>query len=153
MGNKLVIKDGVCTGCKASTEIRGTLKIPKGTTEIGAGAFPHAHAVTALELPRSLRIIGDKALCWCTGLTGALTFPGGVTEIGARAFQGCRNLNRLALRRSLRTIGAAAFQECTGLAGTLTPQARLHYSPFVNRSPCRYCCRCCTWVGTAITLP
>ena len=93
MGNKLVVKGGVCKGCRAGENgerhtdpagahkaLRGTLKIPRGVTDIGQRAFDHAHGITALELPRSLRTIGAGAFNYCTGLTGTLTIPEGTHQ-------------------------------------------------------------------------
>ena len=134
-----MIKDGVCEGSKRGESLSGTLTIPEGTRKIGQGAFYHYENVTALELPRSLRIVGKGAFCYCIGLVGALALPDGVIDIQKEAFCDCWGITTLRLPRSLTAVGEKAFQGCSGLSGTLTIPGARALSVCTDRVVCRAC--------------
>jgi hypothetical protein len=60
--------------------------------EIRAGCFTGCTSLTELELPSSLRIIGDDAFYNCTSLTGPLLIPPFVSFIHPNAFRFCFGL-------------------------------------------------------------
>ena len=59
-------------------------------------------------------VIGDKAFCYCRGLT-SLTLPDGITSIGSWAFRDCRGLTSLTIPAGITSIHSLAFQYCSGL--------------------------------------
>ena len=65
-------------------------------------------------------VIGDKAFCYCRGLT-SLTLPDGITSIGYCAFNGCSGLTSLTLPDGITSIGPWAFRDCSGLTSLTIP--------------------------------
>ncbi len=65
-------------------------------------------------------VIGDKAFCYCRGLT-SLTLPDGITSIGYCAFNGCSGLTSLTLPDGITSIGSWAFRDCSGLTSLTIP--------------------------------
>ena len=59
-------------------------------------------------------VIGDKAFCYCRGLT-SLTLPDGITSIGSWAFRDCRGLTSLTIPAGITSIHSLAFLLCSGL--------------------------------------
>ena len=82
-------------------------------TEVSRNAFYRNDSLTAIRLPRVLRI-GAQAFCGCTALA-EVNIPDGVTELGDGVFAGCRSLQTVELPRSVRRIGTSAFALCSGL--------------------------------------
>jgi len=70
-------------------------------------------------IPDSVRIIGDGAFSFCSGLT-SVTIPNSVTGIGDGAFSFCSGLASVTIADSVTEIGWGAFKGCSGLRGTLT---------------------------------
>ena len=70
--------------------ISGVLRIPSGVTVIGAYAFAQCHAVTAIELPKHLQRIDNRAFYQCIGVkevnVKALTPP----ILGTEVFSGLK---------------------------------------------------------------
>ena len=69
---------------------------------------------TKINIPGSVKTIGDYAFIGCTGLT-SVTIPSSVTSIGERAFIGCTGLTSVTIPGSVTSIGKAAFINCIGL--------------------------------------
>jgi len=85
--------------------------VPEGVTELDRVAFRYCPGLVEVQLPSSLRKIGDNAFYRCEGLE-EIVIPEGVTELGDRAFRGCTMLRKVTLPRSLKTIPWYAFFEC-----------------------------------------
>lgn len=62
-----------------------------------------------VNLPRTIRSIGDYAFYECTALTGNINLPGGVEIIGEEAFYGVTNTGSIALPERLKQIYDMAF--------------------------------------------
>lgn len=75
-----------------------------------------------LEIPESIRGIGDGALENCSALIG-ITIPESVTSIGASAFRGCNNLQEITFPSQLKEIGKEAFADCSGLTKIHVPDS------------------------------
>ncbi len=73
-----------------------------------------AKNVKSVELPDSVKSIGNLAFSSCQSLTD-ITIPEGVTSIGEEAFYGCRSLPGINLPSGLTNIGRYAFSYCYGL--------------------------------------
>lgn len=71
--------------------IGGTLRLPVGVKHIGAYAFAQCHAITALELPKRLQQVDNRAFYQCIGVkevnVKSLTPP----TLGTEVFGGLKN--------------------------------------------------------------
>ncbi|MBQ2731342.1 MAG: leucine-rich repeat domain-containing protein [Clostridia bacterium] len=97
--------------------------IPEGVQVIGAAAFYHAQNLERVYFPDTLKTISPAqtnlfgAFENCTGLT-KLDIPTSVRTIGDYAFMGCTSLETVNIPRSShkdRTIGLGAFLNCPNL--------------------------------------
>ncbi len=90
------------------------INIPKSVTEIGYGAFSDCTSLTSITIPDSVTEIGEYAFAGCS-LT-SVTIPDSVTEIGEYAFSVCRSLTSVTIPDSVTSIiGDGAFWACTSL--------------------------------------
>ena len=87
-----------------------TVIIEPGLRSIGLSAFTNAHALTSVQIPETVKTIGDGAFSNC-GLD-SLALPEGLESIGEYAFSNCGSLRELSLPDSLRSIGKRAFSNC-----------------------------------------
>jgi hypothetical protein len=104
-----VINDSTFYGCAQL----GKLVFPASVKRIGAYSFGGSYGysnVWQIELNEGLESIGDFAFAYNYDLSGDLNIPGSVRTIGESAFVGCENLTgRLTLNEGLQEIGTAAF--------------------------------------------
>ena len=87
--------------------------IPDTVTEIENYAFFLCRGIREIKLPKSLRTLGESALC-STGLI-KVTIPRGVSEISDNLLGGSTNLTTVNLHRGITKIGNSAFKECMKL--------------------------------------
>ena len=87
---------------------------------IGDKAFCYCRGLTSLTLPAGITEIGSSAFAGCSGLT-SLTLPAGITSIGEYAFYGCSGLTSLTLPAGITSIGYRAFYDCSGLTSLTLP--------------------------------
>ena len=129
----------------------GDIKIPASieyegktyeVTEIISAAFSHCKEVTSVEIPNSVKKIGEGAFLGCKKLThitlpngittiepitfsnsGLVTFevPETVTSIGESAFANCYNLQSIVISRSVQSIDEHAFYACIGFTSFTLP--------------------------------
>ncbi|MDO5333909.1 MAG: leucine-rich repeat domain-containing protein [bacterium] len=94
--------------------------------EIGASAFAGCKALTAMEFPKSLKKIDEKAF-YGSGLAAAdLAGCPALGEIGAWSFAVCGDLTSATFPESLKELGTGAFYSASALTlGELPPVARL----------------------------
>lgn len=94
--------------------------------EIGASAFAGCKALTAMEFPKSLKRIDEKAF-YGSGLAAAdLAGCPALSEIGAWSFAACADLASVTFPESLKELGTGAFYSASALTlGELPPVARL----------------------------
>ena len=115
---------------------KGTLMLPKKTTQIAANAF---YGNTTVEmvfiqgkmkklakkslafsrikdvtLPDSLQEIEEGAFMYCSKLAD-VEIPKSVKKIGANAFDGCYELERVVLPQKLTTLEKETFRNCYSL--------------------------------------
>ena len=96
------------TGCKNTV-------IPNTVTSIGFCAFRGVEGLTSIEIPNSVKHIGENAFAFCYDLTGDLTIPNSVDTIGAGAFFYCQGFGgTLTIGESVAFIGDEAFRRCSG---------------------------------------
>ena len=130
--------------------------IPEGVTELegnyfggGArgifGAFDSCFSLESVQLPNTLKIIGDCAFSHCKHLK-RITIPDHVTHIHTCAFADCSSLEELNFPSGLQVVGDYAFQRCTALKKVLieNPECKIgncafHSSGVVEAAiPARY---------------
>lgn len=95
------------------------IKLPKSLIELSPnelyrnGAFQECTSLTEIELPGTLKIIGDRAFQH-TGLT-SITIPESVTEIGGGALSYCQSLESAILPEGLKILHDGLFAYCQAL--------------------------------------
>ncbi len=89
------------------------VNIPEGATEIASCAFFGCKNLTTINLPSSLKKIGNLSFKNC-GLT-SISIPDDTSTIGGNAFFGCSNLKSVKLPTKLTTIAQETFRDCISL--------------------------------------
>ena len=113
-----------------------SIELPSTLKTIGDYSFYHCSGLTSVTLPSSLENIGGAAFSGCTGLTGNLIIPEGVTSIESAAFYACSKFKTIDFSNctSLTKIGRAAFYECSELTNVdlsgCTSLILIEYSAF-----------------------
>lgn len=117
------------------TLIEGELTIPAGVTRIGAHTFSRNKKITKVNLPDSVREIGDTAFegtriteinlpttmdsigedAFRNCSLPSITLPEGITELKG-TFNGCTSLTTLNIPSSLKSINSFTFQSCNNLS-------------------------------------
>lgn len=96
----------------------------KPVVSIGKAAF-YVSDVTSVDIPASVKTIGEKAFSYCKDLT-KVTFRGnGLETIEDRAFEDCRKLTQFSFPTSLKSIGDHVFIYCP-------LQGELDFSNYAN---------------------
>ena len=90
--------------------------VPAGTTAIGDDEFNGQTDITSIIFPDSLRVIGTRAFCGCSGLLRVDLSRTRVTVMHELAFRGCTALAEVLLPSTLVKLGEYAFYLCTMLA-------------------------------------
>lgn len=95
-----------------------TVILPSNITEIGKYAF-YGSGLQTIELPSTLKVIGNNAFGNCSQFAGILELPDGLITIDSNAFNKTPISGDLVIPDSVETIGQNAFMNC-GITGTLT---------------------------------
>ena len=80
-------------------------------TAVGAEAFMGNRALLRVELPGSIKSLGEGSFCYCRGLLD-VNIPEGITEIPSTCFAQCVALDTIILPSSVTTLGKMAFYYC-----------------------------------------
>lgn len=91
--------------------LTGTYTVPEGVEWIFDTAFLKCQKLTKVDLPMSMKTIGQGAFSQCTGLT-EITIPQGVESISWSTFFNCSSLKTVRIPESVTTIESGAFQDC-----------------------------------------
>ena len=102
------------------TEIKGSLAIPTGVTQISDYVFFRCSSVTSLTIPNGVTTIGNSAFSGCSSVT-SFTIPNSVTTIGNSAFSGFKSVKSLTIPNSVTAIGKSAFSGCSSLESITLP--------------------------------
>lgn len=87
---------------------------PDGVESVSGELFANMNYIEKLELPKTLKVIGERAFSGFSNIT-EVEIPEGVTTIGDYAFRWCSNLAYVKLPDTLETIGKEAFRMCYAL--------------------------------------
>lgn len=91
-----------------------TVYLPNTLLDISSGAF-YGTGITSLNIPGSVRTIGNSAFKFCISLE-TLTFGNGIEIIDSSAFSNCNRLTSVEFPASVTSIGSEAFFDCTSLS-------------------------------------
>jgi len=94
--------------------------LPKILTNIGPYAFENCFALERLDIPDSVRTIGDFALAACVKLVEA-NLPLNLTSIPRSLFEGCLELSALNIPDQVTNIGGFAFASMNSLTNVTIP--------------------------------
>lgn len=98
-----------------------TLEVPSSVKKIGDYAFRAYKKLTSVTIPASVESISKQAFSSCEGLTSVTI--NGAKEIGDQAFWGCTNLTALTLGEGITKIGYGSFQGCYNLTSLTLPKS------------------------------
>ena len=99
-----------------------TCNLPKNIKEIKKQAF-YGDQRLKLDLPTSLKIIGDQAFRYCNSLQ-IETIPASVVTIENRAFANCSKLQSITFLGTPESIDANTFVSCSNLTVLRVPWAQ-----------------------------
>ncbi|MDE6411801.1 MAG: leucine-rich repeat domain-containing protein [Clostridia bacterium] len=106
------------TGIAATAENVTNLRIPYTynglpVTGIENFAFENNKAITRVNIPAGVTVIGREAFSGCTNLA-TVKVGSGLVEIGHAAFSGCA-ITEITIPASVTTINTSAFENCANL--------------------------------------
>ena len=110
-------KDGLCIVGRFLVNYLGNAKnvtIPEGVEEIALFAFTGNTSITAVYLPKSIKVIGNQAFARCNHLT-EVVFHSETEElerIEYGAFDGCSALKRINFPKHIKKLGDEVFKGC-----------------------------------------
>ena len=104
-----------CTGFHI-TEI----EVPDTVKGIGERCFGYCTSLTDVKLPDGLTALKDETFTGCTSLT-SIEIPDSVQSICADVFNGCSALKELTIPDTVTSIGAGAFYLCSSLEHLTIP--------------------------------
>ena len=123
--NKLPKENGVYYADSWAVDIdRGkneSYSLRSNTTGLADRLF-YLFDCSSVEIPNSVKYIGNGTFEECTGLTN-ITIPNSVISIGHSAFEGCIGLADISIPNSVTSIGQRAFYGCTGLTNITIPNS------------------------------
>lgn len=129
-----------------------SVKIPESVTDIGYNAFNNTLLLMKLqeanplviindilidgkecsgdiEIPKNVKIIGDKAFYSCDKIT-SIIIPEGVIKVGTSAFENCSNLTSIAIPDGVVRVGNSAFENCSNLSSIKIPDSVVSIGTF-----------------------
>ena len=96
--------------------------ISKGIEKIEKKVFTNSMVLERIEIPSTIKAIGDNAFISCGSLT-EITIPSNVTTIGNYAFSSCTSLTEITIPSNVTTMGNYAFSSCTSLTKITIPSS------------------------------
>ena len=110
-------KDGLCIVGRFLVDYLGNAKsvtIPEGVEEITCWAFARNKSITAVYLPKSIKVIGNQAFAGCDHLAEIVfnSETEGLDCIDYSAFGGCSALKKINLPKHINKLGDGAFDGC-----------------------------------------
>ena len=93
--------------------------------------FAYQIPISSIEIPASVKEIGNLAFSRCAGLTD-INLPGSIKTIGSGAFSSCNGLTEVIIPGSVDTIGSDAFSYCDALTYASIPASVKSLQGFNN---------------------
>ena len=96
-------------------ECKGIKKVnlPKSLKTIGEYAFSNCTGIQSeLTISNSLTLIGKSAFSNCSGINGTVKIPDGITEVSDSAFSNTK-LTKLVIHDNVTKLGNTAFSGCS----------------------------------------
>lgn len=103
-----------CTGLK-------NIDLSNSTVEEIAGMAFCGTAITSIQLPNTLKVLGNRALAQ-TKIT-SITLPSSLTDVEYNLFANCYELTTVNLPNTITNIGIAAFYRCYNLTSITIPNS------------------------------
>lgn len=109
------------------------VELPKTVEVIGRSAFEGCTGLHCITLPEKLKKIGSAAFRNCVALT-EIELPKTVSLIGCSVFENCISLQKVTLSVKIKKIPMNTFNNCTALTEiTLPPRCReIEFFAFTN---------------------
>ena len=104
-----------------------TIEIPDSVRRIGDFAFCNYKKLTSVTIPSSVTRIGECAFRDCSSLV-SVTIPSSVTSIGDVSFSGCSSLTSVTIPEGVTSIGEVAFRGCSSLTNITVDENNAKYS-------------------------
>lgn len=102
------------------TKIRKII-VKEGVTGLGDYCFARYYPeVTSIELPSTVRTIGEGAFMECKSLR-EIQLPSGLLEIPQDCFLECSQLKKIGIPDTVTTIGKNAFRKCENMVQLIIP--------------------------------
>lgn len=98
------------------------ITVKNGTTCIAFEAFYLNRTLEEVNLPDTIRAIGEDAFSDCLNLT-QINLNDNIEYMGICAFSGCESLRYINIPSSLEVIPQNAFFRCTSLSGITIPES------------------------------
>lgn len=119
---EIAVVDFLDPGFPVAVEIPPTIE---GLPVTSVEGFRSSDSVVSIQLPPSIRTIGDDAFSGCRNLQ-SINFPSGLVQIGEHAFWGCERLaGPIELPEGLTRLGQSAFAS-SGITRIHLPDSLRH---------------------------
>ena len=96
-----------------------TLNIPPSVKTIGDGAFEYCHGLTDVVIPNSVTSMGYDVFSWSS--VTSVTLSTSLTSIRDGSFRDCNELTEANIPEGVKYIGNSAFYECNSLTDLSLP--------------------------------
>ncbi len=93
----------------------GPLNLPNSLKKIGEYAFSGCTGISSFDLGTGVESIDYGAFMGCTGIQGTVTIPDSVNQMLGMAFKGCTGFTGLVIGNGLQTIMDSTFNGCTSM--------------------------------------
>lgn len=112
-----------------------TVIFEEGRTEIQSNALSYCESIETVEIPESVKVIGNFAFSGCGNLK-SIELPNGLTTIGVDAFNNCGSLENIVIPDTVTEIGSGAFGWCKKITEIELPSGlkRIEASTFSGTS-------------------
>ena len=105
---------------KGATQLT-SLNLSRFMTDIAPGMYQNCTGIQSIEIPASIKRIGNSAFQGCSGITGTVDIPRSVVEIGSTVFESCTGIESVILPDSISSLNELVFQGCSSLTSVSIP--------------------------------
>lgn len=96
-----------------------SMELPESIKEVGEAAFKNCTNLETINLPDELNTIGSEA--FSNTAVKSIDFPASLHFMGTSAFSECTSLETVAINQELTSIPARTFYNCTSLTSVNLP--------------------------------